>query len=93
VISMTFMFSYARAFTSDLSAWNVGSVNNMRFMFSYARAFTSDLSAWNVGFATNMVVRVAPIHPAGLATGTASRPFNRRTRACHFRGLWPSPLA
>ena len=43
-----------RAFTFDLSRWDVGKVTNMRCMFWGATAFTSDLSKWDVGKVTDM---------------------------------------
>jgi large repetitive protein len=48
------MFRDAPAFSSDLSAWDVSSVNDMSVMFFGASNFTSDLSGWTVGAVTTM---------------------------------------
>ena len=48
------MFEGASSFTSDVSAWDVSSVDNMNAMFSGAENFTSDVSAWDVSSVRDM---------------------------------------
>jgi surface protein len=47
--SMASMFSGARAFNQDISAWTVSGVTNMSNMFNTAQRFNQDISGWNTG--------------------------------------------
>jgi len=51
---MSYMFRLARAFTADISAWDVSNVTDMRAMFYSADSFNADLSAWDVSNVTDM---------------------------------------
>lgn len=48
------MFMGCREFTSDLSKWRTGQVENMMKMFLSAEKFTSDLSNWDTCKVTDM---------------------------------------
>ena len=48
------MFDGCKNFNSDLSKWNVRSVENMEYMFKDCENFNSDLSKWNVSSAGDM---------------------------------------
>ena len=48
------MFRDAKLFNSDLSKWDVSSVEDMSSMFSCAALFNGDLSKWDVSSVTNM---------------------------------------
>lgn len=48
------MFTNAIAFNSDLSDWDVSSINNMEGMFENALSFDQDLSNWDVSSVGNM---------------------------------------
>ena len=49
------MFAGATAFTSDLSNWDVSSVQRMTQTFLSATSFNSDLSNWDVSSVTSML--------------------------------------
>ena len=51
---MSYMFSDAGSFSSDLSPWDVSGVTDMSYMFSDAGSFNSDLSPWDVSNVTVM---------------------------------------
>ncbi len=51
---MSKMFYIAESFTSDLSKWQTGKVEDMHQMFKHASSFNSDLSGWDTGKVTNM---------------------------------------
>ncbi len=51
---MNHMFYGCSVFNSDISAWDVSSVNNMRYMFYACYIFNSDISAWDVSSVTDM---------------------------------------
>ena len=48
VTDMSWMFSNASAFNSDIGAWNTSNVTSMSRMFTQASAFNQDLSGWCV---------------------------------------------
>jgi surface protein len=48
------MFNRAHVFSSDLSHWDVGIVQDFSYTFSEATAFNSNLSLWNVTHAETM---------------------------------------
>jgi surface protein len=49
------MFEGARAFSGDVSTWDVSSVTDMSAMFEGALvSFNSDLSAWDMSRVTDM---------------------------------------
>ena len=54
VRDMGSMFGNARAFTGDLSSWNVSQVTNMNNMFGQAFDFNQPLNNWDVSSVTNM---------------------------------------
>ena len=42
------MFYSAFAFNSDISGWDVSSVNNIDYMFQYATEFNNDIYSWDL---------------------------------------------
>ena len=54
VRDMGSMFYSARAFTGDISSWNVSQVTNMNRMFKQAFDFNQPLNNWDVSSVTNM---------------------------------------
>jgi surface protein len=48
------VFSYASAFNSDISKWDVSKVINMHDLVAKASSFNSDISKWDVSKVTNM---------------------------------------
>jgi len=58
------MFFNASSFTSDLSEWQTGKVENMSCMFAHALSFNSDLSKWETGR--------CPTNMHGMFMGTAA---------------------
>lgn len=48
VTDMSNMFNQAKAFTGDVSGWDVSNVTDMSQMFTEAHLFNSDLSGWKV---------------------------------------------
>ena len=51
---MSWMFSDATSFNSDLSSWNTTNGWNMAGMFNGATSFNGDLSAWDTSGVTKM---------------------------------------
>ncbi len=54
VTDMSWMFSSASKFNTDLSAWDTSKVTNMLGMFYKSSKFNKDISAWDTGKVTNM---------------------------------------
>ena len=54
VRDMGSMFGNARAFTGDISSWNVSQVTDMSNMFEWTTSFNQPLNDWNVSQVTNM---------------------------------------
>ena len=54
VTDTSYMFTNARSFDGDLSAWDVSHVTRTLGMFWEARSFDGDLSAWDVSSVTDM---------------------------------------
>ncbi|HTG56895.1 MAG TPA: BspA family leucine-rich repeat surface protein [Niabella sp.] len=54
VTNMREVFSYCRAFNTDIGSWNTVNVTNMHGMFSNADAFNQPIGSWNTGKVTDM---------------------------------------
>jgi len=54
VTDMHSMFYSCSVFNSDISAWDVSSVEDMNHMFYACSVFNSDISAWDVSSVTDM---------------------------------------
>ena len=48
VTNVSFIFTGASLFDSDISKWDVSKVTDMKSMFAVAKAFNGDLSRWDV---------------------------------------------
>lgn len=53
--NVSYMFSAARNFNTDLNNWNVANVTNMAGLFNSANAFNGNISTWDTGEVINML--------------------------------------
>ncbi|WP_299891005.1 BspA family leucine-rich repeat surface protein [uncultured Lacinutrix sp.] len=53
--TVSYMFSAARNFNTDLNNWNVANVTNMAGLFNSANLFNGNISTWNTGEVINML--------------------------------------
>ena len=54
---MESMFRDATSFNTDVSMWDISSVDNLNDMFQGAAAFNQDLCAWGANYIYNPVYR------------------------------------
>jgi surface protein len=86
VTDMSGMFA-SSAFAGDISAWQVGRVEDFSFFADFASSFASDLSLWNVTSAQDMswMFRASKSFNSNIANWDVSRVTDFSSMYVSFR--------